>query len=90
MNDPKKDYQPRTDQLNNALKLESPGQILLGITGDHFFSTRLDGTSNAEAMREHDNHYAAMTDCVLCDGLDYAINSGIYPTQLMNLFSSPG
>jgi hypothetical protein len=88
MNDPKAEYQRRTDQLNKALNLESPDRVLLGITGDHFFSTRLAGMTNAEAMRDHERHYAAMKECVLRFGLDYAFESGIYPAQWMESLGS--
>ena len=88
MSDPKTEYQKRNDLLNKALNLELPDQALLGITSDHFFSTRLAGMTNAEAMRDHEKRYAAIKDCVLRFGLDYAFESGIYPAQWMESLGS--
>jgi hypothetical protein len=88
MSNPKADYQRRNDQLNKALNLDLPYRVLLGVTGDHFFSTRLAGMSNAEAMRDHKGRYAAVKACVLRFGLEYAFETGIYPSQWMESIGS--
>jgi len=84
----KLDYQTRLDRFNNALQLNSPDRVLVGPSSDHFFSTRLAGISNKDAMLEHDKRYAAMKDVLLSFDFDIALQSGVYPAQWYSILAA--
>lgn len=77
----KPDYQTRSERFNKALSLESPDRVLAGPSTDHFFSTKLAGISNKDAMLDHTNRYAALKETLLHFDFDIALQSGVYPAQ---------
>jgi hypothetical protein len=74
-------YQTRLDDLNKAFTLELEGKVLVAPFSDHFFSTRIAGISNKDAMRDHLKRFQAIKKTVLDFDLDLAMQSGIYPSQ---------
>jgi hypothetical protein len=68
--------QGRLERFNNALQLKSTDRVLVGPCSDHFFSAKLAGISNKDAMLEHDKRYKAMKDVVLRFDFDIALQSG--------------
>jgi hypothetical protein len=78
----------RLERLNKALRLESPDRVLVGPSSDHFFSTRLAGISNKDAMLEHDKRYAAMKEVLLRFDFDIALQSGVYPAQWYSILGA--
>jgi hypothetical protein len=88
MDETKADFQTRLERFNNALRLESPDRVLVGPSSDHFFSTKLAGISNKDAMLEHDKRYAAMEAAVLRFDFDIALQSGVYPAQWYSILGA--
>lgn len=84
----KVDYQTRLERFNKALRLESPDRVLVGPSSDHFFSTRLAGISNKDAMLDHDRRYGAMKDALLRFDFDIALQSGVYPAQWYSILGA--
>jgi hypothetical protein len=84
----KVDYQTRLDRFNKALSLDSPDRVLVGSNSDHFFSTKLAGISNKDAMLDHPNRYAAMKDVLLQFDFDIALQSGVYPAQWYSILGA--
>ena len=84
----KVDYQIRLERFNNALQLKSPDRVLVGPSSDHFFSTRLAGISNKDAMLEHGKRYAAMKAALLRFEFDIALQSGVYPAQWYSILGA--
>jgi len=83
-----KGYQLRLQRFNNALQLNSPDRVLVGPSSDHFFSTRLAGISNKDAMIEHGKRYSAMKDVLLRFDFDIALQSGVYPAQWYSILGA--
>ena len=82
------EYQSRLDQLSKALRLEYADRVLIGPFSDHFFSTKLAGISNKDAMLDHPKRYAALKDSLLRFGFDFALQSGIYPAQWYSILGA--
>lgn len=82
------DYQSRLDRFNKALRLESPDQVLVGPSSDHFFSTKLAGMSNKDAMLDHPKRYAALKETLLRFEFDIALQSGVYPAQWYSILGA--
>jgi uroporphyrinogen-III decarboxylase len=78
---PAEGFHARFEQFNKSLHLESPEKVICGPCSDHFFSTRLAGISNKNAMLQHEKRYAAMKDVLLRFDFDFAFQSGVYPAQ---------
>ena len=78
----------RLERFNKALRLESPDRVLVGPSSDHFFSTRLAGISNKDAMLEHDKRYVAMKEVLLRFDFDIALQSGVYPAQWYSILGA--
>ena len=75
------DFQTRIKRFEKALSLESPERVLVGPSMDHFFSTRLAGISNKNAMLDHPKRFAALKETLLGFNFDIALQSGVYPAQ---------
>ena len=82
------DYQSRLDHLNKALHLESPDRVLVGPSSDHFFSTKLAGMSNKDAMLDHSGRYAALKESLLRFDFDIALQCGVYPAQWYSILGA--
>ncbi len=82
------DYQFRLDHFNKALRLESPDRVLIGPSSDHFFSTRMAGISNKDAMLDHPRRYAALKESLLRFDFDIALQSGVYPAQWYSILGA--
>jgi hypothetical protein len=82
------DYQSRLERLNKALRLESPDRVLIGPSSDHFFSTKLAGMSNKDAMLDHPKRYAALKESLLRFEFDIALQSGVYPAQWYSILGA--
>jgi len=82
------DYQKRLEQFKQALRLEASDRVLVGPSSDHFFSTKLAGISNKDAMLDHLKRYAAMKDVVLRFDFDIALQSGVYPAQWYSILGA--
>ena len=82
------DYKTRLDRFNKALTLKSPDRVLVGPSSDHFFSTKLAGISNKDAMLDHDKRYAAMKEVILRFDFDIALQSGVYPAQWYSILGA--
>lgn len=82
------DYAVRLERFNNALQLKSPDRVLVGPCSDHFFSTKLAGITNKDAMQEHGKRYAAMKAAVLRFDFDIALQSGVYPAQWYSILGA--
>jgi hypothetical protein len=80
--------QGRLERFNNALQLKSTDRVLVGPCSDHFFSAKLAGISNKDAMLEHDKRYKAMKDVVLRFDFDIALQSGVYPAQWYSILGA--
>ena len=82
------DYQTRLERFNKALSLDSADRVLVGPNSDHFFSTRLAGISNKEAMLDHPRRYQALLDALLRFDFDIALKSGVYPAQWYSILGA--
>lgn len=82
------DYQQRLEHFSQALRLEASDRVLVGPSSDHFFSTRLAGISNKDAMLDHPKRYAAMKGVLLRFGFDIALQSGVYPAQWYSILGA--
>lgn len=82
------DYQTRLDRFKKALSLNLPNRVLAGPSSDHFFSTRLAGISNKDAMLDHGKRYGAMKDVLLRFDFDIALQSGVYPAQWYSILGA--
>jgi hypothetical protein len=84
----KTNYLIRLERFNKALRLESSDRVLVGPCSDHFFSTRLAGFSNKDAMLDHTQRYGALKDIVLRFDFDIALQSGVYPAQWYSILGA--
>jgi hypothetical protein len=81
-------YPTRLDRFNQSLRLESPDRVLVGPSSDHFFSTKMAGMSNKDAMLDHPKRYAALKGTLLHYGFDIALQSGVYPAQWYSILGA--
>jgi len=81
-------YQTRLNRFNKALCLESPDRVLVGPSSDHFFSTKLAGISNKDAMLDHPKRYEALKETLLRFKFDIALQSGVYPAQWYSILGA--
>jgi hypothetical protein len=84
----KPDFQVRLERFNNALQLKSTDRVLVGPSSDHFFSTKLAGISNKDAMIEHTKRFEAIKAALLRFDFDIAFQSGVYPAQWYSILGA--
>ncbi len=78
----------RFDRFQKTLGLDSPDLVMVGPFSDHFFSTKLAGISNKDAMLDHVRRYQALKETVLRFDFDIALQSGVYPAQWYKLLDA--